>query len=108
MSEDSKVIQVIQFTGCSEETARKTLEDENWNVIDAVDKIIDIPPVNGNKYIPAAPVVDDQLNPEVREKIKQARQMADLFTFAPQNDLRGKASHYPEEVLQGQRSVHSE
>lgn len=108
MSDDSKIIQVIQFTGCTEEVAKKTLEQENWDVIGAVDRLVSIPPIRGNSYIPSKPVINDQLTPEVREKIKQARQMADLFTFAPQNDLRGKASHYPAQASPESQSVRSD
>lgn len=96
MSDDFKVMQVIQFTGCTEELARKTLEQQNWNVIDAVDSLTSVPTITGTKYIPSIPSINDQLTPEVRGKIQEARKLADLLTFAPQNDLRGKASHYPE------------
>ena len=76
MSDDFKVIQVIQFTGCTEEVARNTLEQENWSVIDAVDKLTNVPSVSGRKYIPSTPVVNDQLTPEVREKIQQAQTLS--------------------------------
>ena len=100
MSDDGKIMQVMQFTGCTEDLARNALEKEEWNVIDAIDCLTNVPEVSGLKYIPAKPVVKDHLTPDVREKIIQARQLADLLTFAPQNDLRGKASHYPEKESQ--------
>jgi hypothetical protein len=100
MSDDFKIMQVISFTGCAEDAARNALESENWSVLDAVERLIVIPNVTGSKYTPQPPVVNDQLTPEVREKIHQARALADLLTFAPQNDLRGKASHYPEQAAQ--------
>lgn len=95
MSEDSKVMQVIQFTGCTEDIARNALESENWSVVDAIDRIAHVPAISGSKYVPSTPRVDNQLSSEVREKLQQARKLSDLLTFAPQNDLRGKASHYP-------------
>ena len=104
MADDSKVMQVIQFTGCTEQIARITLESENWNVIDAVDRLVNIPVISGSKYIPPAPNVNDELTPEVRGKIQEARRLADLFTFAPQNDLRGKASHYPAQGASEQKT----
>jgi hypothetical protein len=104
MGDDSKVMQVIQFTGCTEEVARNTLESENWNVVDAIDHLTTVPTISGNKYIPSTPTINDQLSPDVREKIKEARKLADLFTFAPRNDLRGKASHYPSQESPAQKT----
>lgn len=95
MSEDSKVMQVIQFTGCTEDIARNALELENWNVLDTIDRIAHVPAISGSKYVPSTPSVENQMSSEVREKLQQARKLADILTFAPQNDLRGKASHYP-------------
>ncbi|NBR61694.1 hypothetical protein EB118_04710 [bacterium] len=100
MSDDGKIMQVMQFTGCTEDVARDALEKGNWDVIDALDRLTNLPKISGSKYIPAKPVVKDHLTPDVREKIIQARQLADLLTYAPQNDLRGKASHYPEKESQ--------
>lgn len=95
MSNDSKVMQVVGFTGCTEEVARQTLEIEEWDVISALDRLTNVPKVSGTKYVPSKPKVSDNLTPEVRSKIEEARKLADMLTFAPQNDLRGKASHYP-------------
>jgi UBA-like domain len=100
MSDDSKIMQVMQFTGCTEDVARDALKKGNWDVIDALDRLTNIPKISGSKYIPTKPVVKDHLTGDVREKINQARQLADLLTYAPQNDLRGKASHYPENSQQ--------
>ena len=96
MNRESKVIQVMGFTGCTEEVARQTLENEEWDVISALDTLTNVPKISGIKYIPSKPKTEDHLAPEVRTKIEEARKLADILTYAPQNDLRGKASHYPE------------
>lgn len=98
MSTDSKVMQVIQFTGCSEEQAISALEQCDQDVLTAVDTLVRPPTVSGSKYVGSVNTVvstGSHLDPAVRENIEKARKLADLFTFAPQNDLRGKASHYP-------------
>jgi hypothetical protein len=104
MNIDGKVIQVIQFTGCTGQVARDALEQENWDVIGALDRLTNVPKISGSKYIPPKPVViNDSLTPEVREKLSEARRLADLFTVSPRNDLRGKASHYPEAASEAQQ-----
>ena len=92
----SSVEQVVLFTGVSEERAKEALDAHEGSVFKAVDFLSEAPMTSGTKYIPPKPVVDDGLTDEVRNKLRDARKLADLLTFAPQNDLRGKAAHYPE------------
>jgi len=92
----SSVEQVVLFTGASEERAKEALDVHGGSVLKAVEALSEAPKTSGTKYIPPAPVVHDGLTDEVRNKLRDARKLADLLTFAPQNDLRGKAAHYPE------------
>ena len=89
MSEDAKVIQVLAYVSCDEKRIREVLEAHEWDVLDAIDALTTVPATSGQRHIPAAPVIDDGLTPEVREKLQTARKLADLFSAAPQNDLRG-------------------
>jgi hypothetical protein len=89
MSEDAKVMQVLNYVSCDEKRIREVLEACEWNVLEAIDTLTSIPATSGQKYVPPAPVIDDGLTPEVREKLQTARKLADLLSAAPQNDLRG-------------------
>ena len=83
--------QVIAFTGVSEDSARKALDESGGNIIAAVD-ILSVPPViTGTRYIPKTPTIDDGLTDEVRSKLREARAFADILNASPKNDLRGKA-----------------
>jgi len=90
------VEQVVLFTGVTEERAKEALDLHNGDILLAIDSLSLSPRTSGTKYIPPSPVVHDGLEDEVREKLRHARKLSDLLTFAPQNDLRGKAAHYPE------------
>ena len=97
--------QVILFTGVSEERAREALDANNGNVLQTVDALSQPPQTSGAKYIPPPPTIDDGLTDEVRDKLRDARKLADLLTFSPKNDLRGKAAHYPERSSAASGSV---
>jgi hypothetical protein len=47
------------------------------DVVDVVAYLLDPPPNPGAKYIPPKPVIDDGLTPDVREKLKLARELSD-------------------------------
>ena len=91
----SGVHQVVSFTGVTEEVAAAALAVHGGDVLKTVDALSCPPRTSGTKYIPPAPKIDDGLTDEVRQKLRDARLLSDLLTFAPQNDLRGKAAHYP-------------
>jgi hypothetical protein len=90
-----EVTEIISNTGADQATAEKALESSGGNVLEAIISLTAVPQVSGQKYIPATPKVDDGLDPEVREKLIRARQLADLLTFSAKNDLRAAASHHP-------------
>jgi len=92
---------VVLFTGVSEERAKEALDAHNGDVLLAIDSLSCPPKTSGTKYIPSAPVVDDGLTDEVREKLRDARKLSDMLTFAPQNDLRGKPAYYPPKASEG-------
>lgn len=87
--------QVVLFTGVTEEVAAAALATHGGDVLKTVDALSCPPRTSGTKYIPPPPKIDDGLTDEVRQKLRDARVLSDLLTFAPQNDLRGKAAHYP-------------
>lgn len=64
---------------CSRENAERALSETNDSVIDAVDKLLDTPKTKGDKYVPPTPAIDDGLTEEVRNKIKQARELFDAL-----------------------------
>ncbi len=84
MSDEMKVMSML---GCTEEEARSYLDKAEGDVLKAVEDNLNVPIVSGQKYIPPAPVVDDGLDPEVREKLNEARRLADLFNASLRNDL---------------------
>lgn len=47
------------------------------DMVDVIAYLLDPPPNPGAKYIPPKPVIDDGLTPEVREKLKVARDLSD-------------------------------
>lgn len=47
------------------------------DIVDVIAYLLDPPATSGAKYIPPKPVIDDGLTPEVREKLKVARELSD-------------------------------
>ena len=86
----SVVEQVVAMTGVSEEVAKKVLEDNGNDLIAAVDALSKPPTISGTRYIPPTPTIDDGLTDEVRVNLRKARQLSDILSASPQNDLRGK------------------
>lgn len=71
---------IMSLTGRSEEdviAAIKAVATDD--MIDVVAHLLDPPPNPGAKYIPPKPVIDDGLTPEVREKLKTARELSDFL-----------------------------
>jgi hypothetical protein len=89
MSQDHKVQQVILLLGCSEDDAKRYLDESDGDILKAVESNVVIPVVSGTQHIPLPKKIDDGLDPEVREKLKEARAISDGFTSAHRNDLRG-------------------
>lgn len=91
----SKVEQVMTFAAVDKDTAEKALLDNDNDVVMAITALTPVPTISGTKHIPPPPQIDDGHDEETRERIKKGRILADILTYAPQNDLRGRASHYP-------------
>lgn len=68
---------------CTKEEAEKALADAKDSVIDAVDHLLEVPPVRGAKFIPPKPTIHDGLTEEVRGKLKQARELFEILNAAP-------------------------
>lgn len=75
----SLVEQVMNLACCSKEDAQRALANTKNNVIDAVDMLLDRPVVKGEKFLPPKPTINDGLTEEVRNKIKQARELAEIL-----------------------------
>lgn len=75
----SKVEQVMNLACCSKEVAEKALVDANNDVVGAVDKLMDTPKAKGDKYVRPPPTIDDGLTEEVRNKIKQVRELSEAL-----------------------------
>lgn len=84
MSDESKVMMML---GCTEDEARIYLDKAEGDVLKAIEENLKIPVVSGEKYIPAPRIIDDGLDPEVREKLNEARKLSDLFNASFRNDL---------------------
>ena len=92
----SDVDQVVKMTGVTADVAKKALQDNGNDVIAAVDALSVPPTISGTRYIPLTPKVDDGLDEETRQKLRDARAFSDILNASPRNDLRGKAaSHHP-------------
>lgn len=84
MSDEMKVMSML---GCTEEEARSYLDKAEGDVLKAIEDNLNVPVISGQKYIPPPPIVDDGLDPEVREKLNEARRLSDLFNASFRNDL---------------------
>ena len=80
-------MKVMSMLGCTEEEARAYLDKAEGDVLKAIEDNLNIRVVSGEKYIPAPRVIDDGLDPEVREKLNEARKLTDLFNASFRNDL---------------------
>jgi len=80
-------MKVMSMLGCTEEEARVYLDKAEGDVLKAIEDNLNIRVVSGEKYIPAPRVIDDGLDPEVREKLNEARKLTDLFNASFRNDL---------------------
>ena len=88
----SDVQQVVKMTGDTAEIAKKALQDNGNDIIAAVD-VLSVPPtITGTRYIPMTPKVEDGLDEETRQKLRDARAFSDVLNASPRNDLRGKAA----------------
>lgn len=92
-----KVKLVVEYTGATESIAETTLLAHGEDIINAIVELSPPPRISGTKYIPPPPVVNDGHDAETKERIEKGRMMADILSASPKNDLRGKASHYPQE-----------
>lgn len=75
----SLVEQVMNLACCSKEDAQRALANTKNNVIDAVDMLLDKPVVKGETFLPPKPTINDGLTEEVRNKIKQVRELAEIL-----------------------------
>ena len=88
---NTQVEQVIAYTGVTEDVAKKVLDENNNDVLSAIDVLSTPRPIKGTRYMPPTPTIDDGLTDEVRSKLREARAFADILNASPKNDLRGKA-----------------
>ena len=98
---------VMSILGCTEDEAHKYLSDAGGDPLKAIEQNLNIPVTSGNKYIPPPPVIDDGLTDEVREKLKEARKISEMFNASFRNDLVVKpekkvASSAAEELEEGE------
>lgn len=70
----------MNMTGRTEEDVVAAIQAVKSNdIVDVVAYLLD-PPMNaGAKYMPPKPVIDDGLTDEVREKLKSARELAEIL-----------------------------
>lgn len=73
------VEQVMNLACCSKEDAQRALANTKNNVIDAVDMLLEKPVVRGDRLLPPKPTINDGLTDEVRNKLKQARELAEIL-----------------------------
>lgn len=92
-----KIQTIIEYTGATHDAAEAAIIKHKEDLVSAIAELSDVPQISGTKYVPLPPVVDDGHDAETKERIIRGRQLADILSAAPQNDLRGKASHYPDQ-----------
>lgn len=96
MTTPEKIQKVVDYSGATRDAAEAMLTKQNGDVISAITELSVAPTITGTKYIPPTPVVNDGHDAETKERIIQGRIMADMLSASARNDLRGKASHYPQ------------
>ena len=96
MTTPEKIQKVVDYSGATRDAAEAMLTKQNGDVISAIAELSVAPTISGTKYIPPTPVVNDGHDAETKERIVQGRIMADMLSASARNDLRGKASHYPQ------------
>jgi hypothetical protein len=94
---EEKTKTVVDFSGVTEEVAKDALQRHGEDILLALVELSITPHISGTKYIPPPPVVNDGHHAETKERIEKGRIMADILSASPRNDLRGTASHYPQE-----------
>jgi len=96
MTTPEKIQKVVDYSGATRDAAEAMLTKQNGDVVSAIAELSVAPTISGTKYIPPTPVVNDGHDAETKERIIQGRIMADMLSASARNDLRGKASHYPQ------------
>lgn len=90
-----KIQMVVEYSGVDNTVAETALLKYDQDVITTLVELSVPPKISGTKHIPPPPVVHDGHDAETKERIVKGRLLADILSAAPQNDLRGKATHYP-------------
>jgi hypothetical protein len=64
---------VQELAGVDKDTAIATLEATNWNVEDAIDRLLQKPVCKGDQYIPSKPKLDTGLSEEQKALCERGR-----------------------------------
>lgn len=78
--QEGDIQKVMDMVNVSREEVVQIAEDlKTSDIVEIIAALLEVPPVSGYKYIPPKPKIDDGLTDEVREKIKKARELADIL-----------------------------
>ena len=76
--------QAMEMSGCTEEQVLSAYEQvRKPDVVEIVSFLLDPPKAKGDKFLPPKPTIDDGLTPEVRAKLKQAREFSEALNKLP-------------------------
>ncbi len=82
--------QAMEMSGCTEEQVLTAYEQvRKPDVVEIVSFLIDPPKAKGDKFLPPKPTIEDGLTPEVRAKLKQAREFSEQLNQLPMPTTSG-------------------
>lgn len=89
--DETMIRQAMEMSGCTEEQVLTAYEQvRKPDVVEIVSYLIDPPKAKGDKFLPPKPTIDDGLTPEVRAKLKQAREFSDQLNQLPMPSVGSK------------------
>jgi hypothetical protein len=82
--DEAMIQQAMEMSGCSEEQVLTAYEQiRKPDVVEIVSFLLTVPKAKGDKFLPSKPTIDDGLTPDVRAKLKQAREFSEALNKLP-------------------------
>jgi len=80
-------MQIMSLVGCTEEEARKAFDDHK-DVVLAVDSLMVVPSIPGQKYIPEKPKINRMMSDEQAARCDRGRKVCDSINAVRKSAFR--------------------